>query len=478
MPLTIPFDNSYTRLPEQFYARIGPSPVARPKLVALNEGLAQALGIDVGELRSPAGVAVLSGSAIPDGADPLAQAYAGHQFGGWSPQLGDGRAMLLGEVLDVKGTRQDIQLKGSGRTPFSRGGDGRAWLGPVLREYVVSEAMAALGIPTTRALAAVTTGEHVMRETALPGAVLTRIASSHIRVGTFQYFAARQDTEALKTLVDYTIKRHFPQAETPLDLLQSVITAQARLIARWMGIGFIHGVMNTDNTHIGGITIDYGPCAFMDAYHPARVYSSIDREGRYAFNQQPEIIVWNLAQLANCLLPLMGDGDTAVKQATEALHGFRDQFLEFWITEHRAKLGLKRTMAGDDELVIDLLDRMAQGKADFTNTFRALADGNARDQFLDPALYDGWHTRWQARLAQEGTVWNQQQALIRTTSPTLIPRNHRIEQVIEAAVAGDYSPFERLIAALARPYEDVAEYADLRRPPSKDEEVQQTFCGT
>jgi len=478
MPLTIPFDNSYARLPDQFYSRIGPSPVARPKLVALNEGLAQALGIDVGELGSPAGVAVLSGSAIPDGADPLAQAYAGHQFGGWSPQLGDGRAMLLGEVLDANGTRQDIQLKGSGRTPFSRGGDGRAWLGPVLREYVVSEAMAALGIPTTRALAAVTTGEHVMRETALPGAVLTRIATSHIRVGTFQYFAARQDTEALQILTDYTIKRHFPEAETPLDLLQSVITAQARLIARWMGIGFIHGVMNTDNTHIGGITIDYGPCAFMDTYHPARVYSSIDRAGRYAFNQQPEIIVWNLAQLATSLIPLMGDEDAAVKQATEALHGFRDQFLEFWITEHRAKLGLKRAMAGDDELVIDLLDRMAQGQADFTNTFRALADGNARDQFLDPALYDDWHSHWQARLAQEGTDWNQQQALIRATSPVCIPRNHRIEQMIEAAVAGDYNPFERMMTALSRPFEDVAEFSDLRRPPTVDEEVKQTFCGT
>ena len=478
MPLTIPFDNSYARLPDQFYARIGPSPVARPKLVALNEGLAQALGIDVGELRSPAGVAVLSGSAIPDGADPLAQAYAGHQFGGWSPQLGDGRAMLLGEVREANGTRQDIQLKGSGRTPFSRGGDGRAWLGPVLREYVVSEAMAALGIPTTRALAAVTTGEHVMRETALPGAVLTRIATSHIRVGTFQYFAARQDTEALQALTDYTIQRHFPDAKNPLDLLQSVITAQARLIARWMGIGFIHGVMNTDNTHIGGITIDYGPCAFMDSYHPARVYSSIDRAGRYAFNQQPEIIVWNLAQLATSLIPLMGDEDAAVKQATEALHGFRNQFLAFWITEHRAKLGLKRAMAGDDELVIDLLDRMAQGQADFTNTFRALADGNAHDQFLDPALYDDWHSRWQARLAQEGTDWAQQQALIRATSPTLIPRNHRIEQMIEAAVAGDYNPFERLMTALSRPFEDVAEFSDLRRPPTEEEEVKQTFCGT
>ena len=478
MPLTIPFDNSYARLPARFYARIGPSPVARPKLVALNEGLAQALGIDTGELRSPAGVAVLSGSAIPDGADPLAQAYAGHQFGGWSPQLGDGRAMLLGEVLDANGTRQDIQLKGSGRTPFSRGGDGRAWLGPVLREYVVSEAMAALNIPTTRALAAVTTGEHVMRETALPGAVLTRIATSHIRVGTFQYFAARQDTEALQILTDYTIQRHFPDAQTPLDLLQSVITAQARLIARWMSIGFIHGVMNTDNTHIGGITIDYGPCAFMDTYHPARVYSSIDRNGRYAFNQQPEIIVWNLAQLATSLIPLMGDEDAAVKQATDALHGFRDQFLEFWITEHRAKLGLKRAMAGDDELVIDLLDRMAQGQADFPNTFRALADGNARDQFLDPAFYDDWHSRWQARLAQEGTDWAQQQALIRATSPALIARNHRIEQMIEAAVAGDYSPFKRLMTALSRPFEDVAEFSDLRRPPTEDEEVKQTFCGT
>ena len=479
MPVNIPFDNSYARLPAPFYTRISPSPVSAPKLVGLNEGLAVGLGLDVGELRSPAGVAVLSGSATPDGAEPLAQVYAGHQFGGYSPQLGDGRAMLLGEVVDANGIRQDIQLKGSGRTPYSRGGDGRAWLGPVLREYVVSEAMAALGIPTTRALAAVTTGQDVMREELLPGAVLTRVATSHIRVGTFQFFAARRDLASLQTLTDYTIARHYPDADGPMALFAAVVRSQASLIARWMGVGFIHGVMNTDNTHVGGITIDYGPCAFMDTYHPARVYSSIDRMGRYAFNKQSEIIVWNLAQLATSLIPLMGeDTDASVKEATEVLHGFADLFRAAWLDQFRAKLGLNQAQNGDEVLINDLLARMAAGQADFTNTFRALADGIARDQFVDPAVFDDWNTRWQARLAHEDTTAGEQHALIRATSPARIPRNHRVEEVIQAAVAGDYRPFERLSAALANPFEDTAEYDDLKRPPTEEEEVTQTFCGT
>ncbi|KPU84615.1 hypothetical protein JI58_02630 [Marinosulfonomonas sp. PRT-SC04] len=477
--VNIPFDNSYARLPDDFFSRISPSPVTAPKLVALNETLAKNLGLDVTELQSAAGVAVLSGSAAPEGSDPIAQAYSGHQFGGFSPQLGDGRAMLLGEVIDADGIRQDFQLKGSGRTPYSRGGDGRAWLGPVLREYIVSEAMAALNIPTTRALAAVTTGQDVMRETPLPGAVLTRIATSHIRVGTFQYFAARRDVDALKILTDYTIARHFPQAEGAIGLFGAVVTAQAELIAGWMAVGFIHGVMNTDNTHVGGITIDYGPCAFMDIYHPDRLYSSIDRNGRYAYGQQPEIIVWNLAQLATSLIPLMGDdADAAVLQATDILHSFADQFRAAWLLKFRAKLGLTQALDGDEALINDLLVRMAAQNADFTNTFRALSDGTARAQFADPAVFDTWNTAWQTRLAQDDSTTQEQQALIRATSPALIPRNHRVEQMIQAAVAGDYAPFHRLNAALANPFEDAGQYDDLKRPPTNDEEVTQTFCGT
>ncbi len=478
----IPFDNSYAALPETFYSRVSPSPVSAPKLVALNTDLAVELGLNPDELTSPAGVAVLSGSAAPDGATPLAQAYAGHQFGGFSPQLGDGRAMLLGEVVDQSGIRQDIQLKGSGRTPYSRGGDGRAWLGPVLREYVVSEAMHAMGINTTRALSAVTTGDSVMRETPLPGAVLCRVATSHIRVGTFQYFAARQDLASLKALTDYTIARHYPDAvgpDGPMGLFSAAVTAQANLIARWMGVGFIHGVMNTDNTHVGGITIDYGPCAFMDSYHPARLYSSIDRRGRYAYGNQPEIIVWNLAQLATSLIPLMGDDpDASVKAATDVLHSFSAQYKTAWLAEFRAKLGLKQAKDGDEALIMDLLERMAGQNADFTNTFRALAGDKARDQFTDPTVFDDWNTRWQIRLADEGTTQNEQRRLIRSTSPAVIPRNHRVEEMIEAAVAGDYGPFQRLNAALANPFEDIKEFEDLKRPPTSDEEVTETFCGT
>lgn len=479
MPINIAFANTYARLPASFFSRISPSPVPAPKLVALNENLATDLGLNIQELQSPAGIATLSGSATPDGAEPLAQAYAGHQFGGFSPQLGDGRAMLLGEVIDTHGIHQDIQLKGSGRTPYSRGGDGRAWLGPVLREYVISEAMAALKVPTTRALSAVVTGENVMRETPLPGAILCRVATSHIRVGTFQYFAARQDIDALQVLTDYTIARHFPNADGAIGLFAAAVSAQANLIADWMAHGFIHGVMNTDNTHVGGITIDYGPCAFMDTYHPARLYSSIDRNGRYAYGQQPEIIVWNLAQLATSLIPLMGDDtDAAVVQATDILHSFADQYRAAWLTKFRAKLGLSLAQDGDEALINDLLARMAAQNADFTNTFRALGDGTARDQFTDPAVFDDWNAGWQTRLAQEDSTAQAQRALIRATSPALIPRNHRIEQMIEAAVAGDYAPFERLNAALANPFEDTGEFDDLKRPPTDDEVVTKTFCGT
>ena len=479
MTVHFPFDNSYARLPERFYRRLAPTPVPHPRLVKVNEGLAEALGLDPAALAAEEGVAVLAGNAVPEGADPLAQAYAGHQFGGWVPQLGDGRAILLGEVVGRDGIRRDIQLKGSGRTPYSRMGDGRAWLGPVLREYVVSEAMHALGIPTTRALAAVTTGETVVREAPLPGAVLTRVAKSHIRVGTFQFFAARQDTEALRALTDHVIDRHYPDAETPLDLLNAVIEAQARLIAQWMGVGFIHGVMNTDNTQVAGETIDYGPCAFMDAYHPERVFSSIDQFGRYAYMRQPDIMVWNLAQLATALLPLMGeDGDAAIEAATGAVHRFPELFRAEWLGVFRAKVGLESAEEEDPALIHDLLDLMAKGGSDFTNTFRALGTDTARDEIADRDGFAAWARRWEERLAREGAAPRDRVAAMARVNPAVIPRTHRIEQAIQAAVAGDYGPFERLVRVLATPHADRPGEADLRRPPAAGEAVTQTFCGT
>ncbi len=480
-----PFENTYVRLPERMYARISTWPVPAPEMIALNEPLARDLGLDVAALRSPAGVAVLSGSALPEGAEPLAQAYAGHQFGGWVPQLGDGRAMLLGEVRDHEGRLWDIQLKGSGPTPFSRGGDGRAPLGAVLREYVVSEAMQALGVPTTRALAAVATGAKVRREEMLPGGVLTRAATSHMRVGTFQYFAARGDREALERLVDYTIARHYPEIDGPLALLEAVVAAQARLIAQWMGLGFIHGVMNTDNTHLGGLTIDYGPCAFMDGYVPGKVFSSIDRMGRYAYDRQPRVIVWNLAQFATSLIPVMGeDQEAAIGEATQAVAEFTPQFSREWLRIFRAKLGLAEEAPdgiadeNDVKLIAAFLDLMAREEADFTNTFRALARGNAEDEFTDRAAYREWHEAWLARRAREASAAQEQLALMQRTSPVLIARNHRVEEAIGAAYAGDFAPFHRLNAALRRPYEEQAEFADLARRPAPAEEVKRTFCGT
>ncbi len=475
----MPFDNSYGALPERFYARLPPTPVAKPELVALNEQLAREMGLDPEVLRSADGVAALAGNLVPEGADPLAQVYAGHQFGGWVPQLGDGRALLLGEVIDVNGMRRDLQLKGSGPTPYSRMGDGRAWLGPVLREYLVSEAMHALGIPTTRALAAVTTGEVVRRETALPGAVLTRVASSHIRVGTFQYFAARRDIDALQALTAYVIERHYSDAGGALELLEKVIERQARLVAQWLGVGFIHGVMNTDNTHVAGETIDYGPCAFMDAYHPGRVYSSIDHHGRYAYGRQPDIAVWNLAQLATSLLPLIDDdADKAVERATAAVHRFPDLFRDAWLALFRTKLGLTGAEDGDLDLVERLLDLMAAQGADFTNTFRALSDGDARDQFTDRDAFDAWARDWEARRARDPAHVSDQAELMRRTNPAVIPRNHRIEEVIKAAVSGDYAPFFTLHEVLSTPFELAPERAAFARAPLPDEEVPATFCGT
>jgi uncharacterized protein YdiU (UPF0061 family) len=475
--MQIAFDNSYARLPDRFFAALAPTPVRAPSLIKLNEALARDLGLDPAALTAPEGVAMLAGNHVPEGAAPLAQAYAGHQFGGWVPQLGDGRAVLLGEVIDQNGIRRDIQLKGSGPTPFSRRGDGRAWLGPVLREYIVSEAMQALGIPTTRALAAVETGEQVHRERVLPGAVLTRVASSHIRVGTFQFFAARGDEEALKALTDHVIARHYPDAETPLDLLSAVVAAQARLIAKWMGVGFIHGVMNTDNMSIAGETIDYGPCAFMDDYHPDTLFSSIDRMGRYAYRKQPEIAVWNLAQFATALLPIMGMAHTeAVEVATRVIEGFADLFGAAWEAEFAAKLGLERMEEEDVALTYDLLMRMAKGQADFTRVFRALSGDTpqaAREEFSDPAQFDAWLPRWQARSMTTGRV-----ARMQAANPAFIPRNHRVEEAIAAAVGGDYAPFERLTTVLARPFDDQPDHAELMTAPAPEEIVQATFCGT
>ncbi|WP_298848155.1 YdiU family protein [uncultured Ruegeria sp.] len=472
MTLTIPFDNSYARLPNAFFARQSPVPVRAPKMIVFNDDLARLLRISPGDVQDMA--QAFAGNSIPEGAEPIAQLYSGHQFGQYNPQLGDGRAVLLGETVGTDGMRRDIQLKGSGPTPFSRRGDGRAWLGPVLREYVVSEAMHALGIPTTRALAAAETGETVFREGPMPGAVLTRVATSHLRVGTFQVFAARGQLDSLKRLTDYAITRHYPEAEGPMGLLRSVRDAQASLIAQWMSVGFIHGVMNTDNCSIAGETIDYGPCAFMDTYHPNTVFSSIDQMGRYAYSNQPDIAVWNLAQLATSLIQQVDDKEAAVEEATEIVHAMPDMLQQNWLTRFRAKIGLTTAEDGDLELITGLLKRMAEGQADFTNTFRALGSDAARDQFLDPAAFDGWEESWRARLEREATPLD----VTTAANPTFIPRNHRIEQMIQAAVKGDYALFHRLSAVLARPYDEQAGAADLKRPPAKNEVVHATFCGT
>lgn len=479
MALHFRFDNSYARLPERFHVRMAPTPVRAPRLLALNVPLARELGLDPEALATEEGVAILAGNRLPEGAEPLAQAYAGHQFGGWVPRLGDGRAILLGEIIDINGLRRDIQLKGAGRTPFSRGGDGRAWLGPVLREYLVSEAMHALGIPTTRALAAVATGETVWRETELPGAVLVRVAASHVRVGTFQYFAARGDVEALATLAGHVIARHYPRADGPLELLEAVVARQAELVAAWMSVGFIHGVMNTDNMAVSGETIDYGPCAFLDAYDPAKVFSSIDSFGRYAYDQQPGIAAWNLAQLASCLLPLMGeDLDAAIARATEAVHRFGPLWRAAWLRRFGAKIGLPAPREEDAELIEALLALMAEGGIDFTNGFRDLAEGTEERTLAGAPRFGDWRARWRARLAAEGISLEDARLRMRAASPALIPRNHRVEEAIAAALEGDMAPFERLHAALATPFDPPADADDLRLPPRPGEEVRRTFCGT
>ncbi len=485
----IRFDNSYARLPEAFFHRQDPTPAPHPRLLRMNEELAAELGLDRDWLASPDGVAMLSGNALPVGAEPLAQAYAGHQFGGWVPQLGDGRALLLGEVVVPSGERYDIQLKGSGRTPFSRGGDGKSALGPVLREYLVSEAMAALGIPTTRALAAVATGETVRREEPLPGGMFTRVAASHILVGTFQYFLAREDNESLRRLADHVIDRHYPEAAgaaSPyLALLECVVAAQADLVARWMAAGFIHGVMNTDNVAVSGQTIDYGPCAFMDTFHPQRVFSSIDHGGRYAWANQPSICHWNLTRFAETLIPLIaaeGSREVAVTRAEAALAKFADRFHGRYLAGFRAKLGLPASLEAGSvaTFVRDTLTFLAEQEIDFTLFFRWLtrvADGG------DPAALAGlatdasaalrWQDDWRALAGA-----NLEREAMRSSNPVIIPRNHRIEQAIQSAYRGDFDPFHRLCDALANPYSEQCEFADLEAAPHPDEIVQETFCGT
>ena len=486
------FSNSYARLPEHFFARLSPTTVAKPRLIKFNESLASELGLDTRALEPDELAAIFAGNVILPGAEPIAMAYAAHQFGNFVPQLGDGRAILLGEVVDRNGKRRDVQLKGAGRTPFSRRGDGRATLGPVLREYLVSEAMHALGIPTTRALAAVSTGETVFRDRPLPGAVLTRVASSHIRIGTFQYFAARGDMEAVKRLSGYVIDRHFPEArdsERPtLALLQIVVERQALLVARWMHIGFIHGVMNTDNTALSGETIDFGPCAFLDSYDPATTFSAIDELGRYAYGNQPTMAQWNLARFAETLLPLLDPNpERAVEIANEAISMFTTRFQEHWLAGMRDKLGLVRNEEGDLELARALLRAMHENAADFTLTFRRLcdaavdekADVNLRALFANPAAYDNWASRWRSRLAAERLDLDARAQAMRAVNPAFIPRNHRVEQALDAAIEyGDFSRFAELLTVLSRPYEDQAVFADYANPPDADERVFRTFCGT
>jgi uncharacterized protein YdiU (UPF0061 family) len=488
-------ENSYGQLPDVFYAQIGPTPVAAPRLLRVNRALAAGLGLDADALETDAGVAVLAGNRLPEDATPIAMAYAGHQFGQFVPSLGDGRAVLLGERVDASGRRWDIQLKGAGQTPFSRSGDGRAALGPVLREYVLGEAMAGLGIPTTRALAMVITGEPVYRERIEVGAVLTRVAASHIRVGTFEYFARRGNRDAVQQLADYVIRRHYPdcaESETPYEaLLGAIAGRQGELIGRWLLVGFIHGVMNTDNMALSGETIDYGPCAFMDGYHPGTVYSSIDRGGRYAYDRQPSIGMWNLSQLASCLLPLLDDDLEAGKQrARGALEHYAVRFNATYEAGLRAKIGLSETRDGDDALVQDLLARMAEHNADFTNTFRLLSDLGAADgpesaawqalcaQFRDPAALDDWAQRWGTRLAEESLGDAERRAAMRRANPAYIPRNHRVQQAIEAAEAGDLTILDELLEVVSRPFDDHDSLSHYRQPPQPHEVVHRTFCGT
>jgi len=481
--MRIDFDNSYAKLPTQFFARQNPDEVPAPELIFANAPLAERLGLDPAILTGADAAEVFAGNRLPEGADPLAMAYAGHQFGNWVPRLGDGRAILLGEVVAPDGVRFDLHLKGAGRTPFSRGGDGKAAIGPVLREYLISEAMAALGIPTTRSLAATLTGEAVYRETPQPGAVLTRVARSHIRVGTFQYFYARQDHDALRALLDHVVARHYPEAATAqlpaLAMLRAVMARQADLVAQWMSVGFIHGVMNTDNMAISGETIDFGPCAFMDQFDPATVYSSIDRHGRYAWANQPGIVHWNLAQLAQSLLPLIAENpDDAVRQATEVIDDVPTLVQAAYQQRFGAKLGF--SVAGQVEMTLleQLLTAMQTAGADFTLSFRHLTKGLKTGDFSKfDALFGtqdmtGWRGAWQERLPSDAPM------VMAGANPVFIPRNHRVDAALKAAETGDLAPFKTLQTILARPFEEQPDHAEYEAPPEPHEVIEATFCGT
>lgn len=493
MPLSaFPFDNSYVRLPEAFYQHCNPTPVPDPEVIRFNHSLADELDLDTHNLSASELAAMFSGNQLPEGAEPIALAYSGHQFGNFVPRLGDGRAILLGEVIDQNQKRYDIQLKGSGRTPFSRGGDGRAPLGPVAREYLVSEAMHALGVPTSRALAAVTTGETVLRERPEPGAVLTRVAASHIRVGTFQFFAARGDTDSVQQLADYAISRHYPSVmftETPyLELLRVVVQKQAELIAQWMSVGFIHGVMNTDNVAISGETLDYGPCAFMDTYHPETVFSSIDVMGRYAYANQPDMGYWNLARFAESLLPLLDeDKSSAVEKAKSVLAEFRPTFDASWLQLMGAKIGLSAPTEGDRELIDGLLELMAANELDFTRFFRELSHlaGNPEDDLRITSFlgagedWEKWSRRWRDRLDREKTESPaERSARMLATNPAVIPRNHQVEKAIERLEQGDPDFFHDFMDKLSDPFTPALDDSIHAQPPFKHEKVQRTFCGT
>ncbi|MEY4065195.1 MAG: hypothetical protein RIR26_1403 [Pseudomonadota bacterium] len=486
------FEHTFSELPPLFFSEVKPTPVREPKLVVFNAPLAQELGLNPQLGSSPEGAFYFAGNAIPEGAKPLAQAYAGHQFGNFT-QLGDGRAILLGEHITPKKLRFDIQLKGSGRTPYSRRGDGRAALGPMLREYLISEAMHALGIPTTRSLAVVTTGESVQRERALRGAILTRVAQSHVRVGTFEWAAARGDAADIAALALYTLERHFPdypENQPPaLTLLKRAIEQQAKLVAQWMQVGFIHGVMNTDNMALSGETIDYGPCAFMDTYHPNAVFSSIDEQGRYAFANQARIALWNLERLAETLIPILDEeDDTAVKVAEDALDGFAESFNSYWLAGMRKKMGLAKADVSDQALVTDLLKAMHKANADYTNTFRRLsalvpeaphAAQGSGDEFFTSAEFQSWSVRWKKRLEQENAPAQKTIELMNSSNPTVIPRNHRVEAALKAAEENDdFSVMERLLSVLRTPFSESAEHTVFAAPPEPHERVTATFCGT
>ena len=476
-------ESTYAELPQVLFSKLSPTPVRQPEVVIFNEKLADDIGLNLTGMSKEVRTDLFAGNFVPEGTEPFAQAYAGHQFGNFT-MLGDGRAIVLGEHQTPSGQRLDLQLKGSGRTPYSRGGDGRAALGPMLREYIISEAMHALGIPTTRSLAVVTTGEKVYRETELPGAILTRIASSHIRVGTFEFTSLQEDKKVTQALLDYLIDRHFPEIKEkenqPFALLEAVIHQQAELITHWMRVGFIHGVMNTDNMALSGETIDYGPCAFMDTFAPDTVFSSIDHKGRYAYANQPYIAQWNLARLAESLLPLMdGKKEEIIASAEDLLNSFEQIYKSKWLSMMGSKLGFAETGQEDEKLITELLDWMHKNSADFTNTFLNLC----KEEIPDGALYasesfQSWHVRWQNRLRKEEQSLETSFALMRSVNPADIPRNHKVEEALQAGEEGDLEPLHDLLNAVENPYEDGDHLLPFQAPPEPGEKVLQTFCGT